>query len=173
MDIQTILSWAELTEANDIELYDELRDIEEGITNNAVPAMRAFAEHGSGSQYAIYEGHVVWIDSEGDQYTIARNVDELVDALHLPAGALYDAMSACEGSSGREETELASIDELRERFGAEWMAEQVASARADNEGYAAFEEKARELGRGVPTDLVDRLVALRGFTKKLRAVCMD
>lgn len=173
MDIEQILAWHTLPAFNDLELYEGLRDVEEGLTVNPVSGLRVFGQHGSGSQYALFEGHAVWIDSEGEQYTIARNLDELVDALHLDAGALYDAMARCQGASYLEADALAPLDALKAKFDAAWLDEAAASAREGYaEGYPLFEERARAAGRGVPRDLAERLFALRDFTRRLRKACM-
>lgn len=173
MEISELAAWARENSFNDIEFHDAPEPPPEGLLAREVPGLLTFAQHGSGSQYALYEGHVVWLDSEGEQFVIARSVDDFVDAMHLYAGSLYDAMSASQGQSYTQPDSLASADKLKERFSAAWLEDSAETAREEFEGHQAFEAWAAERGRGLPMDLVDRLVALRPVVKRLRAACAE
>jgi hypothetical protein len=107
---------------------------------------------------------VVWLDSEGEQYIIAANVAEFVDAMHLYAGCLWDAMSACQRAPSQP------LEKLRERFDADWRQDAIDDAR-ECEGYEDFCLWAASHGRSAPHDIVSRLVALHTETQQLRALC--
>jgi hypothetical protein len=171
MEISELMGWGRRGAFNDIEFHEGLEAPPEGLLAREVPGLLVFAQHGSGSMVALYEEHVVWLDSEGEQFVIARNVDEFVDALHLHAGSLYDAMSACQGTSYTKPGNLASAAALEKRFNAEWIQDNAETAREEFEGYDAFEAWAAERGRGVPLDLADRLIALRPVAQRLRVSC--
>lgn len=165
MQIDDLLAWHTLYGFNDIELWPEPKDVEPGFTPKQVTGLRAFANHGSGSLYALYQDHVVWLDSEGTQFTIAKNVDEFVDALHLYAGALYDALSGTQGRVSR------SVEDLKATFDQAWVEESIEDMREEFDNYPEFEERAKAAGRAAPQDLVERLIALRDFNERLRSAC--
>ncbi len=167
MDLTTLLA-EQLHGCNDIEWYAAPQTVPEGIMLKVPDGMTAFAKHGSGSQYALWNGVVYWIDSEGEQYALAASVDELVDALHLNAGALYDTMRACQGPGYQPST--APLEELRARFNAAWLEDQLEDSLNSHEAQDALREWAKAQGRGAPRDLAARLVALRPAIAELRAL---
>ena len=154
-----------LRQFNDIEFHDKLVPPDEALLAKPVPGLMTFAEHGSGSQYATFDGHVVWLDSEGALYVIARNMNEFVDALHLYAGFLYDVMASCQASTDR------SLDILKKEFDASAIEAGAQFLRDDGVyqgGFALFEAWAKKKGRSIPTDLVERSTALRPLARRLR-----
>lgn len=168
MQLSDFTAWAREHHGwNDIELWDEEREDTGGLIEQPIPDLVGFAEHGSGSVYALWKGHVVWLDSEGEQFLLAKSVDEFVDAMHLYAGSLWDLASA-----GQRE-EAPDLDELREEFDQAWIAEARESAREANpEAYEAFTTWAASQGRGAPAYIVDRLAALRPMALKLRKLAV-
>lgn len=150
---------------NDFELWakpDAARTKE--LLGREVDGLVAFGEHGSGSLYATYRGCVVWLDSEGEQFTLAGSIDDFIAALHVYAGSLYDAMASCQAENPPP------ADELRHRFGASWLKRSTAHARTScGASYAAFTAWAATQNLSAPENLVDRLIALRETTRALRA----
>jgi len=172
MNLEDVIALRGGAPFNDIHFFDAPRPIDVGLIAHPVPSLQAFASHPSGSRYALWMGHVAWIDSEGEQYLLAESVDHFVDALHLPAGALFDVMHASQGSYGRPENRLAPLAELVEEYGPAWIAQSVASARKEfGAGYDAFVAWARDRGRGTPKDLPERLFTMRATARKLREMC--
>ena len=167
MDLSTLLA-KQLHGCNDIEWHDAPQPVSEGILLCVPDGMSAFAQHGSGSEYAMWNGVVFWIDSEGEQYALAASVDDLVDALHVEAGALYDTMRACQGPGYAPST--APLEELQSRFDTSWLDAQLQSSLERYPAQGALREWAKAQGRGAPRDLAARLVALRPALAALRAL---
>lgn len=170
MDLDTLMAYGRAHSFNDIEWFDEPQPVDKDLLGSSVDGLTGFAEHGSGSVYATFQGRVFWIDSEGEQYAIAGSIDEFVDALHYHAGSLYDAMSACQGASYVAPAQRAKPTALRNRFGATWCEAARVALRNEYEAYEAFCAWAKQHGRGPALDLVDRLVALRPAVDTLRAL---
>jgi hypothetical protein len=168
---------------NDIWFYaedDERQPLEDGpvrgLLGGSVEGLQAFGRRGCGSLFALWRGNVVWLGSEGDQCVIAKDVDDFVDALLLDTGAIWQIANNCQESDREAEVyrngRHLTAEELRERFTSAWMQENVDYVRKQNgERADRFAEWASSMGRRVPNDLVERMVALRPLTVELRAVC--
>jgi hypothetical protein len=146
------------------------------LLGKEVPGILAFGRHGSASLYAQWQGHIVWLDSEGDQFVIARNVDHFIDALLFEIGAVWQVANACQETAsfvekfrgGRHKQRDALVSgfdaayfEAAKKPAQEWMVDNVAE-------FAAW---AAAHGRAAPTDLVDRLIELRAAAEELRRHC--
>lgn len=170
MELDTFMAYGREHHFNDIEWFDVLEPVDEALLGRKVDGLIGFAQHGSGSIYALFAGRVFWIDSEGEQYAIAENLDEFVDALHFHAGALYDAMSRCQGASLVAPHARADVETLQNKFDAEWQEDAMESLRDEYDGYADFCAWAAQHGRAPAANLVERLVALRPAIDALRAL---
>jgi hypothetical protein len=187
MRLEQLMDYARQQERsfNDIWFYAEDPDREpfdtERVTTilgKPVPGIQAFAAHGSGSLYALWEGKIVWLDSEGDQFVIAKDAADFTDALMLYVGDIWQAARACQEDEGfvqkYSKGKHKTVAQLQEGFDAKWLAESVQLALGDKvrgEGAAAYAAWAKAHGRSVPRDIIARLVALRPDAIKLRALC--
>ena len=148
----------------------------ETLIGKKVPGLQSFGRHGDGSLFALWGDRICWLDSEGDQFVIARDVDHFADLLMFWIRDVWQAAGACQESdkfvADMRDGKHRTLESLVEDFA--WLdtsPDELRKMAQYKDGAGEYAAWATKHGRAAPKDLVARLVELRSATAELRKLC--